>query len=101
TGLVFALVLRRTGSLWLGVGWPAAFDFGASFLFFVADTGFVFCQHLSFAVVSSKYWLTACSVGPEAYGFGYLPMAIAALLVQLPFPAKKRAAGEPQTPTAA
>src|SRR5262245_39431292 len=32
---VFALSLRRTGDLWLAVGWHAAFDFGETFLFSV------------------------------------------------------------------
>ena len=38
-GLIFALTLKRTGILWLAVGWHAAFDFGETFLFSVPDSG--------------------------------------------------------------
>ncbi|HKE35756.1 MAG TPA: type II CAAX endopeptidase family protein [Candidatus Acidoferrum sp.] len=101
TGLVFAFALRRTGNLWLAVGWHAAFDFGETFLFSVPDSGFVFDHHLSSAVLSGPTWLTGGSIGPEGSVFGFLTMAISALLIHFLFPAKKHAAGEPQTPTAA
>src|SRR5437879_7890067 len=32
-GLIFAFALRRTGNLWLAVGWHASFDFGETFLY--------------------------------------------------------------------
>ena len=97
TGLVFAFALRRTGNLWLAVGWHAAFDFGETFLFSVPDSGFVFDHHLSNAVLRGPAWLTGGTVGPEGSVFGFLTMGIAWLVIHFLFPAKKQTAGEPQT----
>lgn len=97
TGMVFAFALRRTGNLWLAVGWHAAFDFGETFLFSVPDSGFVFDHHLSNSVVLGPDWLTGGTVGPEGSVFGFLTMGIAALAIHFLFPAKKQA-GEPQKP---
>jgi uncharacterized protein len=99
TGLVFAFALRRTGNLWLAVGWHAAFDFGETFLFSVPDSGFVFDHHLSNSLVHGPPWLTGGTVGPEGSVFGFLTMGISALLIHFLFPAKKQAAGELQTVT--
>lgn len=96
TGLVFAFALRRTGNLWLAVGWHAAFDFGETFLFSVPDSGFVFDHHLSNAVLRGPAWLTGGTVGPEGSVFGFLTMGIAALVIHFLFPAKKQTTGEPQ-----
>ena len=86
TGLVFAFALRRTGNLWLAVGWHAAFDFGETFLFSVPDSGFVFDDHLSNAALHGPAWLTGGTVGPEGSVFGFLTMGIAALAVHFLFP---------------
>jgi len=96
TGLVFAFALRRTGNLWLAVGWHAAFDFGETFLFSVPDSGWVFDHHLSNAVVHGEAWLTGGTVGPEGSVFGFLTMGISALVIHFLFPAKKQT-GESQT----
>lgn len=101
TGLVFAFALRRTGTLWLAVGWHAAFDFGETFLFSVPDSGFVFDGHLSNAVLHGPIWLTGGPVGPEGSVFGFLTMGIAALAIHFVFPVKKQSAGETQTATKA
>lgn len=101
TGLVFAFALRRTGNLWLAVGWHACFDFGETFLFSVPDSGFVFDHHLSNAVLHGPAWLTGGTVGPEGSVFGFLTMGIAALVIHFLFPAKPQAAGAPETATTA
>jgi len=98
TGLVFAFALRRTGNLWLAVGWHACFDFGETFLFSVPDSGFVFDHHLSNALLHGPVLLTGGTVGPEGSVFGFLTMGISALAIHLLFPAKKQT-GEPQTTT--
>jgi CAAX protease family protein len=87
-GLVFALTLRRTGSLWFAVGLHASFDFGETFLFSVPNSGVVFDGHLSNASLHGAKWLTGGSVGPEGSVFSFLTMAILALLVHLLYPAK-------------
>ena len=91
TGLVFAFALRRSGNLWLGVGWHASFDFGETFLFSVPNSGFVFDQHLSSAALHGKTWLTGGTVGPEGSVFSFLTLGISALLIHYLFPANREA----------
>jgi hypothetical protein len=88
-GLIFALTLRRTGNLWLAVGWHASFDFGETFLFSVPNSGLVFQGHLSNSSLHGARWLTGGTVGPEGSVFSFLTMGILALAVHLLFPAKK------------
>jgi len=87
-GLVFALTLRRTGNLWLAVGWHASFDFGETFLYSVPNSGIVFDGHLSNASLHGAKWLAGGTVGPEGSVFSFLTMAILALVVHLLYPAK-------------
>jgi len=87
-GLVFALTLRRTGNLWLSVGWHASFDFGETFLYSVPNSGIVFDGHLSNASLHGAKWLAGGTVGPEGSVFSFLTMAILALVVHLLYPAK-------------
>ena len=90
--LVFALALRRTGNLWLVVGWHAAFDFGETFLFSVPNSGNVFPGHLSNATLHGPVWLTGGTVGPEGSIFSFIIMAAAALYIHKMFPKKASAA---------
>lgn len=101
TGMVFAFTLRRTGNLWLAVGWHAAFDFGETFLFSVPDSGNVFDHHLSNAVAQGPAWLTGGTVGPEGSAFGFLTMGVAALAIHFLFPAKNQTTSAPQATTGA
>ena len=89
TGLVFAFALRRTGNLWLAVGWHASFDFGETFLFSVPNSGVVYDQRLSAAVLHGKPWLTGGTVGPEGSVFSFLILGVSALVIHLLFPVKK------------
>ena len=88
-GLIFAFALRRTGSLWLVVGWHASFDFGETFLYSVPNSGIVFEGHLSNASLHGAGWLTGGTVGPEGSVFSFLTMGILAIAIHLLFPAKK------------
>ena len=88
-GLIFAFALRRTGNLWLLVGWHASFDFGETFLYSVPNSGIVFEGHLSNASLHGAKWLTGGTVGPEGSVFSFLTMGILALAIHLLFPAKK------------
>lgn len=91
TGMVFAFALRRTGNLWLAVGWHASFDFGETFLFSVPDSGLMFDHHLSNAALQGPTWLTGGTVGPEGSVFAFLTMGLSAILIHFLFPAKKDA----------
>ena len=88
-GLIFAFALRRTGNLWLCVGWHASFDFGETFLYSVPNSGIVFSGHLSNASLHGAKWLTGGTVGPEGSVFSFLTMGILAVAIHLLFPAKK------------
>ena len=90
-GLIFAFALRRTGNLWLVVGWHASFDFGETFLYSVPNSGVVFSGHLSNASLHGAAWLTGGTVGPEGSVFSFLTMGILALAIHVLFPAKKTA----------
>jgi len=89
TGLVFAFALRRTGNLWLAVGWHASFDFGETFLYSVPDSGLLLAHHLSNATLHGKTWLTGGTVGPEGSVFSFLTMGIMAMAIHFLFPAEK------------
>ncbi|HET7250164.1 MAG TPA: type II CAAX endopeptidase family protein [Gemmatimonadales bacterium] len=67
-GLVACLTLRRTGSLWLAIGFHAAWDWGETWLFGVADSGHAAAPgHLFTARIptTAPAWLTGGPVGPE------------------------------------
>lgn len=89
TGLVFVFALRRTGNLWLAVGWHASFDFGETFLFSVPNSGWMFDHHLSSSVLHGATWLSGGTVGPEASVFSFVTMGLSALAIHFLFPAKK------------
>ena len=89
TGLVFAFALKRTGNLWLAVGWHASFDFGETFLYSVPDSGALFPGHLSNAWLHGPGWLTGGTVGPEASVFAFFTMGLSALVIHILYPAKK------------
>jgi uncharacterized protein len=88
-GLVFAFVLRRTGNLWLAVGWHASFDFGETFLYSVPNSGLVLEGHLSNASLHGAKWLTGGTVGPEGSVFSFLTMGILAIAIHFLFPREK------------
>ncbi|HUI74656.1 MAG TPA: CPBP family intramembrane glutamic endopeptidase [Candidatus Acidoferrum sp.] len=89
TGLVFAFALKRTGNLWLAVGWHASFDFGETFLYSVPDSGALFPGHLSNASLHGPVWLTGGAVGPEASVFAFFTMGLSVLVIHLLYPAQK------------
>jgi uncharacterized protein len=94
-GLIFAFALRRTGNLWLVVGWHASFDFGETFLYSVPNSGIVFEGHLSNASLHGAKWLTGGTVGPEGSVFSFLTTGILAFAIHLLFPAKKTEPAQP------
>jgi uncharacterized protein len=65
-GLFFCLLLRKTGTLWMPIGFHAAWDWGETFFYGVPDSGQVAPGHLFNATLSGPQWLTGGTVGPEA-----------------------------------
>ena len=79
-GLLACLSLRRTGNLWLVIGFHAVWDWGQSYLFGVGDSGHPPPPgHLLTSTVSpsAPAWLSGGSVGPEGSAL------CAALLISL------------------
>lgn len=64
-GLLFCLILRRTGDLWMPIGFHAAWDWGETYFYGVADSGQVARGHLLNSSFSGPAWLTGGAVGPE------------------------------------
>jgi membrane protease YdiL (CAAX protease family) len=79
-GLLFCLFLRRTGNLWLAVGFHAGWDWGQTFFYGVADSGLPAYHNLFNSSFSGPRWLTGGSVGPEASIFTPLTLLLVAIL---------------------
>lgn len=88
-GLLFCLMLRRTGSLWLPVGFHASWDWGETYFYGVPDSGQVAPGHLFAASLSGSRWLSGGSVGPEASVFCLLLIAVLFVLVAKVWPLAK------------
>jgi membrane protease YdiL (CAAX protease family) len=67
-GMLSCLILRRTGSLWVAVGFHASWNWGETYLFGTADSGAAAAPgHLlaTSLMPSAPAWLSGGSVGPE------------------------------------
>lgn len=64
-GLLACLLLRRTGNLWMPIGLHAAFDWGETYFYGVADSGHSWPGHLLNSSASGPAWLSGGTVGPE------------------------------------
>lgn len=67
-GLIACFTLRRTGMLWLAIGFHAAWDWGETYFYGVADSGHSAAPgHLLSAIVPSTapVWLSGGAAGPE------------------------------------
>jgi hypothetical protein len=85
-GLLFCFFLRRTGDLWLAVGFHAGWDWGQTFFFGVHDSGFGSYHNLFNSIFHGATWLTGGSVGPEASIFTPMVLGLVALLFSRRFP---------------
>ena len=79
-GLLFCLILRRTGNLWWAVGFHAGWDWGQTFFYGVSDSGIPPYHNLLGSNFHGPNWLTGGSVGPEASVFTPMVLGIVALL---------------------
>jgi membrane protease YdiL (CAAX protease family) len=85
-GLLFCLFLRRTGNLWLAVGFHAGWDWGQTFFYGVPDSGVAPTHNLFNSVLAGPTWLTGGSAGPEASIFTLITLLVAAVLVSRFYP---------------
>ena len=66
--LLFCLFLRRTGNLWIAIGFHAAWDWGQT-LYGVPDSGMLPYHSVFASAFSGPRWLTGGIVGPEGSVF--------------------------------
>lgn len=77
--LLFCLFLRRTGSLWIAIGFHAAWDWGQAF-YGVPDSGILTSHGVLTSAFSGPRWLTGGIVGPEASVFTPIALLVVALI---------------------
>lgn len=65
-GVLFAVLFRWTGSLWLSIGLHGGWDYAESYLFGVPNSGLALRGGLLVPASHGPVWLTGGSVGPEA-----------------------------------
>lgn len=78
-GLLFCFFLRRTGNLWIAVGFHAAWDWGQIF-YGVPDSGIVPYHNVVSSTFSGPRWLTGGIVGPEASIFCPIALLVVGLI---------------------
>lgn len=79
--LVFCFSLWRTGSLWWAVGLHAAWDYGQSVLFGVADSGAIFDHRLLQTHPVGAPLLSGGATGPEGSIFCLIPLLLLAAII--------------------
>lgn len=79
-GILFCLFLRRTGNLWWAVGFHAGWDWGQTFFYGVADSGFRPYHNLFNSSFGGPAWLTGGIVGPEASIFTPIVLFIVGII---------------------
>jgi len=79
-GLLHCLFLRRTGNLWLALGFHAAYDWATTFFYGVSDSGMTPYHNLLNSELNGPNWLTGGSAGPEAGALGPIVLAIVAIV---------------------
>jgi membrane protease YdiL (CAAX protease family) len=80
-GMIAALMLRRTGSLWLPIGYHAFWDWGQSYFFGVADSGLLVGGTLFRTKIAGPVLLTGGSAGPEGSVLTFLILVATGWLV--------------------
>jgi uncharacterized protein len=79
-GLFYCLLLRLSGSLWLGIGFHAAWNWAQSYLYGTAQSGHLMQGHLFVTQASGDALISGGSAGPEGSLLG-LPVEAIGLLV--------------------
>ena len=85
-GLLFCLMIRRTGTLWFALGFHAAWDWAETFFYGTPDSGLLGVGRYLNTSVQGPKWLTGGSAGPEGSVIAFLVLLLCALLIHLRFP---------------
>jgi membrane protease YdiL (CAAX protease family) len=93
--LVFCFVIRRTGDLWMAVGFHLAWNWGEAFFYGLPDSGIpAQARYLVLSIQGSNLW-TGGSAGPEASFLDPLVLLLIALAVHLRYPTVTYRPGQP------
>lgn len=85
-GMVFCLSLWRTGSLWWAIGIHTSWDWSQSFLYGVADSGYMAQHHLLATHPVGKPILSGGTTGPEGSIFIVAILGLISLIIFLTLP---------------
>ncbi len=86
TGLLFCLMIRRTGTLWFAIGFHAAWDWAETFFYGTPDSGLLGVGRFLNSSVRGPNWVTGGSAGPEGSIFALVILLLCAGLIHLRFP---------------
>jgi membrane protease YdiL (CAAX protease family) len=85
-GMFFCLSIWRTGSLWWAIGMHAAWDWGQSFLFGVADSGLMVQHHLLATHPTGNPLFSGGTTGPEGSILILAVLALGSLIIVFTLP---------------
>jgi hypothetical protein len=85
-GMFFCYAVWHTGSIWWGIGMHAAWDWGQSFLFGVADSGLMVQHHLLATHPRGNPLLSGGTTGPEGSILIVGVLAVGSVIVLLTLP---------------
>lgn len=88
-GMIFCLMVRRTGDLWFAIGNHFAWDYGETFIFGVPNSGTTATGHLLTTHMHGSRWLTGGSVGPEGSLLVFVVLGLLALAFHYAYPRAK------------
>jgi len=88
-GIFGCFTLLRTGNLWFIVGFHAASDYAETFIYSTPDSGILAQGHLLNSSFHGPRWLTGGTIGPEGSVIDFVVCALAFLLFNWAYPAKK------------
>ena len=86
TGVLFCLMVRRTGNLWFALGYHAAWDWAETFFYGTPDSGLLGVGRFLNTSVQGPAWLTGGSAGPEGSILALAILGLCALLIHVRFP---------------
>jgi membrane protease YdiL (CAAX protease family) len=86
TGLLFSLMIRRTGNLWFAIGYHALWDWAETFFYGTPNSGLVGVGRYLNSSVQGPDWLTGGSAGPEGSVLSLVLLLVCALFIHLRFP---------------
>jgi membrane protease YdiL (CAAX protease family) len=86
TGLLFCLMIRRTGNLWFAIGYHAAWDWAETFFYGTPDSGLLGVGRFLNSSVHGAGWITGGTAGPEGSVLSLVALLVCAGLIHLRFP---------------